>query len=455
MAMVLALLLFMVLVNNAKYHSLREPFICQDFEYFTDAMKHPRLYLPFFGIVRTILAVVIFVGALVSGTMLESPLMVAGNRGNLSVIWGAIAALGIGLLWLGNRFGAPVLCKPCADLTGLGQLASLWFYGRTERRDQSAALPSNAIFHMPCPARAVKDLPDLVVVQSESFFDPRRSFAGIRPDVLDQFDRLKASAAAHGTLKVPAWGANTVRTEYSFLSGLDSKELGIHQFNPYRWIAKQGIPTLAGFLKQQGYRTVCIHPYPASFYCRDSVYPLIGFDEFVDIRGFQGTTHTGPYVGDVAVAGKIDEIMEENRRSANSAPVFIFVITMENHGPLHLETIRTGDVEQFHSTIPPPGCGDLTIYLRHLCNADRMAGMIRETLERSNRTGWFCFFGDHLPIMAKVYQTLGDPDGNSDYVLWSNRGGNDAAQHLDMKVEDLSGLILKRAGLLDGGQSGP
>jgi hypothetical protein len=45
----LAGLLFLVLVSNAKYHSLREPFIFQDFEYFSDALKHPRLYLPFLG----------------------------------------------------------------------------------------------------------------------------------------------------------------------------------------------------------------------------------------------------------------------------------------------------------------------------------------------------------------------------------------------------------------------
>lgn len=41
--------LLLLAVNNAKYHSLREPFILQDFEYFIDLIKHPRLYLPFLG----------------------------------------------------------------------------------------------------------------------------------------------------------------------------------------------------------------------------------------------------------------------------------------------------------------------------------------------------------------------------------------------------------------------
>jgi phosphoglycerol transferase MdoB-like AlkP superfamily enzyme len=157
-------------------------------------------------------------------------------------------------------------------------------------------------------------------------------------------------------------------------------------------------------------------------------------------------------VGDVAVAGKIDEIMEEHRRRPGSTPLFIFVITMENHGPLHLEKVRAGDVEQLYTTHPPAGCEDLTVYLRHLCNADRMIGLIREGLERTQRAAWLCFFGDHLPIMAKVYQELGHPVPDSEYVLWSNCGDG-SVQQADMRVEDLAGLILQQAGLGGGSES--
>ncbi|HIP83839.1 MAG TPA: LTA synthase family protein, partial [Desulfocapsa sulfexigens] len=42
-AAVSAFLLMLVLVNNAKEKALREPFIFQDYEYFTDMIRHPRL----------------------------------------------------------------------------------------------------------------------------------------------------------------------------------------------------------------------------------------------------------------------------------------------------------------------------------------------------------------------------------------------------------------------------
>ncbi|MGH8816797.1 MAG: hypothetical protein ACREX5_09420 [Achromobacter pestifer] len=70
-ANVLAIELLIVLVSNAKYQALREPFVYPDFEYFTDAIKHPRLYLPFFGIGRAIAAGGGYGIALWAGLLLE------------------------------------------------------------------------------------------------------------------------------------------------------------------------------------------------------------------------------------------------------------------------------------------------------------------------------------------------------------------------------------------------
>lgn len=50
MANLLGLMLLLTIINNTKFAMLREPFFYPDFEYFTDAIKHPRLYLPFFGV---------------------------------------------------------------------------------------------------------------------------------------------------------------------------------------------------------------------------------------------------------------------------------------------------------------------------------------------------------------------------------------------------------------------
>ena len=78
-ALALAVVMAVVVVNNAKFRSLREPFVVQDFEYFADAVRHPRLYLPFLKInvwVFSLCALVI--AGLVLAIRLE-PWMFAGQ----------------------------------------------------------------------------------------------------------------------------------------------------------------------------------------------------------------------------------------------------------------------------------------------------------------------------------------------------------------------------------------
>ena len=204
------------------------------------------------------------------------------------------------------------------------------------------------------------------------------------------------------------------------------------------------MPTLAGFLRRQGYRTVCVHPYPASFYARDVVYPLLGFDEFIDIRQFEAVSKTGPYVGDVALAEAVCQLLQADA----AQPLFVFVITMENHGPLHLERVQSGDEARLYATPPPHGCEDLTIYLRHLANADSMIRRLRQGLDALPGNAFLCWYGDHVPILPRVYAALGTPDGKTDYFIWSKAGVAASAAAENLKIEGLASRLLQQMGLL-------
>lgn len=439
MTIELALLLLVVLVNNAKMKSLREPFVFADFEYFTDAIMHPRLYIPFLGWWKAIAAACGFCLAAWVGWWLESApagrFVWVGQLGAMVTL----ALLAFGLLAVGIRARTALTFDPSRDLREHGLISCLWRYGVAER-----VVPTIKSPFVSLPViQANTARPNLIAVQNESFFDPRSLFDGIRPDVLAEFDRVKASAMEHGPLDVPAWGANTVRTEFAFLSGISQSALGVHRFNPYRRAARGGISTLASYLKRSGYRTICIHPYPSSFYCRDRVYPMLGFDEFIDIRGFSGAERFGPYVGDLAVADRIAEVL-----GAASGPTFIFAITMENHGPLHLERSAESDVVDLYSRPPPAGCEDLTIYLRHLRNADRMLGRVCAALASSASPGGLCWFGDHVPIMTGVYSALGSPSGATSYLLWRNDSQACRSPETRLGAEGLALAWLDAMGML-------
>ena len=433
-----ALLLLIVVVNNAKVASLREPFVFQDHEYFTDAILHPRLYIPFLGWGKAAAAAMGFASAVFVGLWLEhipvNRWVWSGQLGGLTFVFACAV-----LLLVAGNFGklAPTF-DPVHDVRELGLLASLWCYAKAERIRPAL---SSAFASAPEPAEGLIR-PHLVAVQSESFFDPRRFVSGIQSNALVEFDALKSSALAHGRLTVPAWGANTVRSEFAFLSGVGSAALDVHRFNPYRKVVRWGVPTLASYLKQLGYRTICVHPYPAGFYGRDQMYPLMGFDEFIDIRAFTDADRSGAYVGDMAVAKKIADILE-----SATEPVFVHAITMENHGPLHLEKVTAADVANLYSQPPPPSCDDLTAYLKHLRNADLMLAMLKDTLMGLPQPASLCWFGDHVPIMEQVYEALGLPDGETEYLLWCN-AQTATSEASNLEAHQLAINWLQRVGLM-------
>lgn len=447
-ALLCAFFLLLVVVSNAKFKALREAFVFQDYEYFTDAIRHPRLYIPFLGWGKFFLAAAGFIAALTIGLWLEA---VPALRAAWTAQWGALALLAVlslGLLLWGNSARLMVQIAPEQDVQALGLLASFWRYWQQGRQRPSlsspfANLPLRTGSALP-GADSVNAQPHLISVQSESFFDARRIFDGIRPEVLAEFDRFKSEAVLSGHLQVPAWGANTVRSEFSFLSGVENSALGVHRFNPYRAVcAGWSVATLASFLKSQGYRTICIHPYPASFYQRNRVFPLFGFDEFLDIKAFAEVERTGPYIGDKAVADKLASVLEQA-----TGPLFIHVITMENHGPLHLEKVAPGDVESLYYQAPPEGCEDLTIYLRHIRNADAMLTRLREALNASERPASLCWYGDHVPIMPSVYAALGTPCGDVDYFIWNSTEDQARTQHRDAVIHDLAREWMYLTGLM-------
>ncbi len=445
-AMVLTGVLLLVLVSNAKTYSLREPFIYQDFEYFLDALKHPRLYLPFMGIWRAVAALIAFIAAIYFGLRFE-PSITTINAVTLSphvpttlllILCAALLGAALMVVWLANTDALGLSFEPNEDLKRHGLLAFLMRYRAEERKPINVAALDSPFNHL--ALNKSQDRPHMIVVQSESFFDVRRIFAGLDPAVMREWDKTTAAATISGRVEVAAWGANTVRTEFAFLSGLAADKLGVHRFNPYRKMAMQGVPTLATFLKKRGYRTICIHPYPASFYTRDRVFPALGFDEFIDIRGFSATDKSGPYVGDIAVAEKVKSVLNNS-----TEPTFIFVITMENHGPLHWENVTPQESAMLFSTPLPARCEDLAVYVRHLRNANTMIGNLRSHLETISTPSWLCWYGDHVPIMPQVYAALGEPDGATDFFIWGNCQSLTEETQLLISIQNLCTMLLDLA----------
>lgn len=438
--------LHLVLIQScrSKWSSLKEPFLVQDFEYFLDAIRHPRLYVPFFGLGLAIAASTSGTAAFLAFLWWEPSLVTAHGSMNWLLGVANIAACGALLLGFSLVRRPTIRLHPEDDLYHHGLISYFWAYGLYPTTPIDPTLVPECL-RLPqlssTPASATpKTLPHIVIVQSEAFFDPREWLAGLPQALLPNWDSMKLQGFGSGPLTVPAWGANTVRSEAAFLTGINNAALGMHRFTPYRPLAKQPLPGLVSALKHIGYRCITVHPYPASFYGRAQVMPALGFDEFIDITDFGASDRDGQYISDGAVARKVHALLEQSTED----PLMVFAITMENHGPLNLESAPSEwrdclphDTEQ---RLASQDANMLAVYLRHLHNADSMLGELRHSLNAQARHGLLCWYGDHVPIMEGAYAALGEPSGETEYLLWSTLPASHtvAAKATPMNIEGLA-----------------
>lgn len=295
------------------------------------------------------------------------------------------------------------------------------------------------------------ELPDIVVVQSESFFDPARLRGIAERDVLPEFRRLAASAW-HGELRVPTYGGGTIRTEYEVLTGIAMRYFPEVEYPYFQLTAKPG-ESLATVFGAHGYRTLAVHPHARAFWNRAAAFANLGFDAFDAIEEFGKAERQGYYVSDDAF---VDHILER-LGPPSATPTFLFAISMENHGPY--ANFPNADVARRDARRVPGGlsveaASNLRGYLYHLDNADRTLARLADALMARPRRTLLLFYGDHLPSLPSVYDELGFDDGRDAMqqpVPWllldSTRPG--VARRVDTASFHLPGLLLEVAGIDD------
>lgn len=303
----------------------------------------------------------------------------------------------------------------------------------------AAALAEAAELPLPEP------LPDIVVVQSESFFDPRRLRGLESLPALGAFDRLGA-LGAHGLLRVPTFGGLTTRTEFEFLTGFPLH--GLPQLSyPFQGLVHRPVQSLAWSLRGLGYQSIAVHPYEPRFYQRDRVYPLLGFEAFHDESSFPEAHRDGYYVADQDLLDYLRRLLER------PGPQFLFAVTMENHGPWDDGRGPAGNAQDLPL---PDGLGDvhadpLRRFLHHLENADRSLATFADWVLQREEPTVLLFYGDHLPALDGVFSTLGFADGEpanrqpTAWLLLDNRSR--LGERRDLGSHQLAALLLQRAGL--------
>jgi phosphoglycerol transferase MdoB-like AlkP superfamily enzyme len=292
-------------------------------------------------------------------------------------------------------------------------------------------------------------LPDIVVVQSESLFDPARVNGVPEGRFLRQFERLRTIATS-GDMQVPTFVGGTIRTESEVLTGAPLATLGGLQY-PWLELARTDYPNLARLLGERGYTRTAIHPNAAAFWNRARTYPALGFEHFIDSSEFDENRIVGLFLSDEAMTDRILEELDDE-----GPPQFLFAISMENHGPFDWRPNL--DPERL-AALPMPDRLDaggrlwFGNYLYLLDDADRELGRLADALRTRQRRTLLLFYGDHLPGLAPVYFQLGFKDGRDareqpvPWLLLDTAHPQPA--RLDTTSWLLPGLLLEAAGIHD------
>lgn len=445
----IAIFVVMVVISNAKLRVLRMVAAAQDTENFRHVVLYPDFYLVHLGLWRVLaggVALATLVGWLIS---LDKPL------GQLPLTeYAVLNWLGGLALWFAGykvlmRLGRLVVHEKSADTLGIprdpNEAAARWGYYGALLLHSLLVLDQRHLAPLARTAKQSlippKERPNIILFQGESYMDLTRidSLAGGTVP-WPTLEKLRASGAVTGPLDVPAWGAYTMQTEMAVLTGIDRHAYKTASINPYQVLASQ-LPTwsLAMLLREQGYRTLCLHPAKRGFFRRHKAMPNLGFDEFLSLSDFKGAERYGPYVSDAALVKRVEAILAESDQ-----PTFLHLISIESHGPWETGRLAPWEDERALLASEPTGDMSFALYRQHMENLIQATDRLLD-VPAGQRPRALGLYGDHLGAHGPLFDRLGFTDDRVDYVL-ARSDSTPALDSGERRAEDFGQDLLHLAG---------
>lgn len=234
---------------------------------------------------------------------------------------------------------------------------------------------------------------NVVFLLGETFSDPTRTRAVQFARDPIPFTRALMRRTTSGNMWSPMYGGGTANVEFEALTGQSLAQFSPQMTTPYQML----VPTYAHFpagtkvLEQYGHKTLALHSYSSALYRRAEVYPALGFDDAV----FQNEmTHTERLADSRFVSDRATYAEVLARLDRAKAPMFLNVVTMQNHYPMAGTYKHPIPVRGLHDAQATESLEHYARGLRHSDNA--MRGFVRR-LEASEEKTVVVFYGDHLP----------------------------------------------------------
>ncbi len=164
---------------------------------------------------------------------------------------------------------------------------------------------------------------------------------------------------------------------------------------PYQQYIKSEVPSLVSNLKALGYSATAIHPFHATGWSRDKVYPLLGFDQFINMSDWPDLEYLRVYAKDSSSFAKVIELYENKEEDEK---VFLFNVTMQNHGGYALDYDATVHLEHMEGDYP-----QAEQYLSVIKESDAAFADLVSYFAAESEPTVILMFGDHQPRVEDAF----------------------------------------------------
>ena len=433
--------------NKLKVAVLDEPLVFSDVFLAGHALRYPRLYFGYAPV--WIWPLIALAAAVLAVFALQEP-----SLGIPGIIRAGVPFTLMGVIWVGNEWSRVPrssfdCCMKALPLTftanedarrytpfGAALLHLLWHSRRRcELREAFRCKPeigptSHGGQAVGSTEQRWGQARHLLLVQAESFCRIGQKLD--RPASTPCMDAL-IDAGKGGDLTLDWRGAYTMRTEFAVLTGLSPEATQTYGFDPYRLAALERMNSIARVLKKKGFRTMVWHPNDARFFDRDKVMPNLGFDEFWDLKRLESVYGTrlgkfGRYASDASLLTLAAVYLK-----TAVEPTFLFVITMEAHGPW--------DVGNF------PGADKVSEterYEAHMLSLDRGVKQLAEEIGSGALSAKALVYGDHIPGIEDLRKEGRNNIADTSWVFISKEPV--ALLPGKLRPEGIADLFLKASG---------
>lgn len=279
------------------------------------------------------------------------------------------------------------------------------------------------------------ETPNIIAIMSESFWDASRlNTIKLDEPLLPVYENLKKEGM-YGELFSHVLNGGTVVSEFEFLTGF-SGEFFPSDYMVYGNYLKKDFYSAVGILKNQGYVTMAFHPYTSSNYNRENAYLKMGFDQRFFEDSFEDTKIIRNYISDESMYKKM--ISEYENRTDKTQPVFMFGVTMQNHGGYWKDSIYEEKKVGFSTDVYGEVATDcLEDQLTGLHESDRALGELVDYFRTADQNTIIIYFGDHVSDAGpKNDRALEKSSWNEDeleydyethkvpFLVWSNYNNN-------------------------------